>query len=265
LSTRVTQQIIEAVRQDIASGNLPRDARLPAERDLARHFRVSQPTVREAIRVLEAMGLIDVRHGSGLYVANDPRRFIAKSLLTLLQIEQVAIMDVFEIRLALGKYSVGRAVHSATDEDIAAIEAEHEAWAALADGDWTNVRRVGVTFQAALSAATHSPLLFAIESVLGEILTIFQVEAFSKRSPATRARQRRAHAADRKLIIDALRARDERAAVTALGDYLASELRRLSRDRGIATLRFSDPEAMNVVDSARIDELFAASESLWRR
>src|ERR1700760_2071488 len=77
---KIANEIIEYLRSQIAAGTLARSERLPNERALADYFGVSQPTVREATRALEAMGLIEVRHGSGAYVSADPQSLLATSI-----------------------------------------------------------------------------------------------------------------------------------------------------------------------------------------
>src|SRR5690606_7843013 len=115
-------EIVEVLRAGIATGELPRGSRLPRERDLARHFAVSPPTVREAVRVLEAMGLLEIRHGSGTYVTGDPQPFIAASLQTLLQMRSVTLLDVLDLRRALAGHLARRIVRDATDDDIEVLE-----------------------------------------------------------------------------------------------------------------------------------------------
>ena len=91
---KVADQILAALRTEIVTGALPRGARLPAERELAERFGVSGPTVREAIRGLSALGLVEVRHGSGAYVAPDVDSIVAVSLGTLVQLEDVGVADL---------------------------------------------------------------------------------------------------------------------------------------------------------------------------
>src|ERR1700759_961064 len=79
-----TDVIIEVLREEIVSGRLPPGARLPTERELANHYGVSQPTVREVIRAFDVMGLVDVRHGSGAYVRGDSAYLMATALQTML-------------------------------------------------------------------------------------------------------------------------------------------------------------------------------------
>jgi DNA-binding FadR family transcriptional regulator len=68
-SRRLYRQIADQIRALIGAGEVARGERLPAERDLARQLGVSRPSLREAIIALEVEGLLDVRVGSGIYVA----------------------------------------------------------------------------------------------------------------------------------------------------------------------------------------------------
>src|SRR5216110_1658100 len=65
---RLYEQIAQTLSKDIADGKYEVGQRLPSERELAQNFKVSRPTVREAIIALELDGLVEVRLGSGVYV-----------------------------------------------------------------------------------------------------------------------------------------------------------------------------------------------------
>lgn len=71
---RLYRQIAEQLRALIAQGEFAAGARLPAERDLARQFNVSRPSVREALIALEVEGWVEVRTGSGVYVQDRSQR-----------------------------------------------------------------------------------------------------------------------------------------------------------------------------------------------
>lgn len=71
---RLYRQIADRIRSLIGAGDFCVGARLPAERDLARQFGVSRPSVREALIALEVEGWVEVRTGSGVYVQDRSRR-----------------------------------------------------------------------------------------------------------------------------------------------------------------------------------------------
>lgn len=74
---RLYRQIADQLRVAIAAGAWSVGERLPAERDLARQFGVSRPSVREALIALEVEGFVEVRTGSGVYVLQGPARTAA--------------------------------------------------------------------------------------------------------------------------------------------------------------------------------------------
>ena len=118
----MTDEIIECLRQDIVTDRLKSGERLPNERELAEYFGVSQPTVREALRALDVMGLIQVRHGSGVYVRGDSAYVAARALQTLVQLEQVSIIEALDVRELLGRETARIAAGAANDADVEVIE-----------------------------------------------------------------------------------------------------------------------------------------------
>jgi GntR family transcriptional repressor for pyruvate dehydrogenase complex len=65
---KLYRKIVDAIMADIAAGLFPVGSRLPAERDLTERFKVSRPTVREAMIALEMQGMVEARKGSGVFV-----------------------------------------------------------------------------------------------------------------------------------------------------------------------------------------------------
>jgi len=91
---RVADQVIDDLRERILTGALPRGSRLPTERELAAEFGVSAPTIRESLRALTSLGLVDVRHGSGAYVRTDSNAILSGPLAMLMQLESVSLQEV---------------------------------------------------------------------------------------------------------------------------------------------------------------------------
>ena len=63
---KLYQQVANAIAESIREGSYQPGHRLPSERDLAEEYKVSRPTVREAMIALEIRGLVEARHGSGV-------------------------------------------------------------------------------------------------------------------------------------------------------------------------------------------------------
>src|SRR4030088_1125698 len=115
---RVADQIVEDLRSQILSGALPDGARLPSERELAAQYDVSAPTVREAVRVLTAMGLLSTRNGSRTTVTASGDTLLAMSIASVVQFEKATAADVFGLLGTLNAYAVELAVVRASDQDI---------------------------------------------------------------------------------------------------------------------------------------------------
>ena len=118
---RVADQIVEDLRRQILSGALSDGARLPSERELATHYDVSGPTIREAVRVLTAMGLLSTRNGSRTTVTAQSDTLLAMSIAAVVQFEKMTAADVFGLLGALNAYAVEQAVERASDDEIAEL------------------------------------------------------------------------------------------------------------------------------------------------
>lgn len=127
------QQIADEVRRLIVSGELDDGASLGHEPDLVERFGVSRPSLREALRILEAEGLISVVRGvGGGVVAHQPdQRLTARTAALVLQSRNVTLADVFEARTII-EPAAARLVASARNrrrsaERLRALIAEEEA------------------------------------------------------------------------------------------------------------------------------------------
>lgn len=250
---KVTAEIIEALRQDITTSRLPVGTRLPSERDLAAQFNVSQPTIREVVRVLDAMGLVEVRHGSGAWVRGDGTLFLRASVESMLQLEQMGLLDVLDVRGVLGRSSAARAANAATGDDVAALEA---AYARLEDMSTLDTLESLIDaiagLQVAVAVAAHNPLQGAIERILIELLLNLQMRPWRRRGLRSWQRLASEFQPDRRAIIDAITARDQAGAEEAMSTYLDHQRTFFVSDKELASLRLSDPHAVRVASDLRM-------------
>jgi GntR family transcriptional regulator, transcriptional repressor for pyruvate dehydrogenase complex len=102
-STRAHEHIVEQLQQLILSGKLASGTRLPSERAMMTEFQVSRPTIREALRVAENMGLIEVRPGDpgGSKVLGAPSIGIVRVFDSLLQTGCMSTLELVEMRIML--------------------------------------------------------------------------------------------------------------------------------------------------------------------
>ena len=114
-------RLAAALRLLVLDGRLPLGTRLPGERELADALSVSRASVREALRVLHYIGVVDVRPGEGTFVATTPPTPLDPSMYSLLS-ERTALLDLVEARRILEDGIVHLAARRATKDDLDALE-----------------------------------------------------------------------------------------------------------------------------------------------
>ena len=171
----LARQIAESLQDDIMQGRLGAAQRLPSESDLAERFDVSQPTVREAMKILAAKKLIRSKRGpkGGVFV-NPPSLDIAAQTLHettnwLVSLGAVGLTDIVDTRRSLGRLSIEAACLHAGREDHKRIEA------ALLELDHTEISdedfcRLEVEFHQAVAAASPNALLRLVMVMVNQSL-----------------------------------------------------------------------------------------------
>ena len=131
LSQQLTRQLLRL----ITARNLRPGDRLPSMKELAQLFSVATPTIREAVRRLQATGVVDIRHGSGIYVRRVEQGLIIPNPHHG-DLNADSVMQLLDARLALEPYLAGRAAELASDDDLASLTAVlEEAESALTGQD----------------------------------------------------------------------------------------------------------------------------------
>jgi DNA-binding FadR family transcriptional regulator len=210
------QQLIEM----IVSGTLAANESLPAESELANRFEVSRTVIREAMRVLVANGMIQVRHGVGAQVSPREKWQVAEPLKLLIRSDPESLVQWLEVRQV---FEVGVARLAATrvqPADLAALAAALKSMRTAARGPSAAFVEADRTFHLTISRATQNPAFeILIEPLLeplrGPIRETVKV-------PGNAAKAIREHEA----VLDALRSGDPDAA----GANMAAHLGRVSEE-----------------------------------
>jgi DNA-binding FadR family transcriptional regulator len=152
-------------------GQLKPGDRLPPERDLCERFGVSRVTVREALRMLESSGLVQIRVGArgGAFVTAPSSDRVGEGLTDMLTLSAISAADVTEIRLILEMGIVPLVCERATEQDIADLEEICErSEAALRSGEYP--MEYSLEFHTRVARATHNPaVVMLVESFRGPI------------------------------------------------------------------------------------------------
>ncbi|GAA1539659.1 FadR/GntR family transcriptional regulator [Nocardioides humi] len=163
----LVDQAIAGMRALLDSGEWEVGTRIPPEPALAAELGVSRNTVREAVRALAHLGLLQVRRGDGTYVAATTEM----QALMRKQLDRVDVIHLLEVRHAIEVRAAALAAERRTDDDLAALDAiMARRHAAIRDGDGPAFVDVDVDFHCAVVAAAHNPLLVELYDGLVETL-----------------------------------------------------------------------------------------------
>ena len=168
--TRSYEQVVAQIADGIRDGALTRGQKLPTERELAASFGVSRAVVREAIKVLAAMGLVEPRQGSGLYVRNDPLPMVSRAFTLSVAPTPKSVGQIFEIRRALEAQAARSAAQRRTEAQLVPVREAAAATARAAEtGDGVAFGDADRWFHAAVRAAADNPYLAATLAAVREV------------------------------------------------------------------------------------------------
>lgn len=119
---RVYQQIADQLLQLIEAGEFPVDSRLPSERDLAEKFKVSRPSVREALIALEVIGVVQIKMGSGVYVCKPEQGKQKGRKNKETALKDFAPFELIQARLLIESEIAAQAATCRTDQDVEELE-----------------------------------------------------------------------------------------------------------------------------------------------
>jgi DNA-binding FadR family transcriptional regulator len=158
---RVSAEIVDRIKAAIRAGALAPGAQLPSERDLTTQLGVSRVSVRDALRMLEANGLIEVRVGAkgGAFVTVPAPKLVGEGIADMLLLAgDVDPAQITEARMVFELGMLELACARATDEDLAELnEICDRADAALAAGAYDP--SLSAAFHARLARCTHNEAL----------------------------------------------------------------------------------------------------------
>lgn len=129
----VTARLIAAFKAMIAEGTLTPGQRLPAERTLAESFGVARSSLRQALKVLEIMGVISQRVGDGTYLNSGAAAILDEPMEFLILLDGITFHELMEARLIVEPELTARAAERATAGDIRELRAVLAAMEAAED------------------------------------------------------------------------------------------------------------------------------------
>jgi GntR family transcriptional repressor for pyruvate dehydrogenase complex len=164
----LSDRLAREIKGSIQAGVYARGDRLPPIMEMARRFGVGHPTIREALKKLEAMGVVDIRHGSGVYVTRSEDVLVLVSPDYAGRVTKKLLLDLLRARVPLEMQSAAEAVRNASPEHLREMRRLLEqAGQNLGDDDKLNHLNMGFHHQVA--RASGNTVLAQLLNVLYEL------------------------------------------------------------------------------------------------
>lgn len=213
LKQSLSDSLAQRIRGMIQRGDYTQGDRLPPIMEMARRFGVGHPTIREALKKLETMGIVEIRHGSGVYVTRSDDVLVLASPDYAGTVTKKLLLDLIHTRIPLEMHSVSEAIKNATLEDLVELRRTlNTAGQNLANDDVLN--EVNMSFHRQIARASGNNVLTQLLDVLHDLFT--EEQRIILGIFGSRERDHQEHLA----ILEALELRDEKLAVERMRKHL---------------------------------------------
>ncbi|MCL5265736.1 MAG: FadR family transcriptional regulator [Chloroflexi bacterium] len=215
-TSRMSLEIVKQIQESIFRGDFVAGQRLPIERELVQTFGVSKVTVREALRILETYGLIEIRPGAagGAFVKEMTSHPVSRAAYNMLQLEGFRSAEVYAARLLFEPPVTELACRSATEDDLRELE---ESVRTTKDLVAENQKTIDESrqFHLMIARATHNPV---IQLMVGSVLDL--VKLCGAHMPST-PEMSRMILQEHEAIVEAMRQRDGARAQALMAVHLS--------------------------------------------
>ncbi|MEX1018878.1 MAG: FadR/GntR family transcriptional regulator, partial [Litorilinea sp.] len=217
----IAEAIVESLLSLIRERELRPGDKLPAERELAAMMQVSRPSLREALRALAIMNVIEIRQGDGTYVSSLKPELLMSHLDFVFSLTDSAFLELFQARKVLEPGIVAMAAERVTDAEIVALEECVHRSIALVD-DHPAFLEADVEMHELIAKAAKN-------SILAQFMaSISQLGKVSRRRTVALPGVTRQSVQDHTAIVEALKQRDPAAARAAMLHHLRNVERELA-------------------------------------
>jgi GntR family transcriptional repressor for pyruvate dehydrogenase complex len=212
----ISAEIMSMITDNILTGNLKPGDKLPTELELAESLGVGRNSVREAMKMLHSIGLIEVKMGAGTFITQSFNGSILEPLILSLAFEQGTSRELVDLRLMIEIGAAKLAIQAASDEEIERLEAANEKLKDAAEEKNDNsdyLRETDLKIHYTLFEITQNRYLAKIGKAIYRLF-IASIEKTVELDPY------RAYL-NHKLYIDAIKARDKEAVGKRIREALA--------------------------------------------
>ncbi|MFA6807996.1 MAG: FadR/GntR family transcriptional regulator [Eubacteriales bacterium] len=187
-SRRTKEIILDQIKQFMLEGQLNSGDKLPTEMELSNMFQVSRTSLREALSALSLTGILEIRHGEGIFIKQSPSNAIIEPLSFIMLMEKNQLQNILEVRKALEMEAVDLASQRRNDEDIEAIGKIVEKMEKDLPEAKNSIQH-DLAFHLAIAKASKNPLLDrlmnTVQDIVGQTLHVTRALWMSGNSGTT--------------------------------------------------------------------------------
>lgn len=210
----VTDMAVENLKELILSGEMKVGDKLPTEKEICNMLNISRSTVREAFRVLQAMGFVEMRRGRGAFVAkvteDDPNNII-----NWFVEHEVQFTDFMEVRMGIEPLGVKLAIQRATPQEVKELEEIHANFEkAMDEQDLVGLLTTDEAFHKHIMMATHNKLLISINQKVLDVFAEYRSKSFAVKETFKNALE------PHRKILEAIKNRDIEAGVKEMINHI---------------------------------------------
>lgn len=202
----IVQQVVNSMKDYVASDETEVGQKLPTEKEWCEKLSVGRGTVREAFRILEARGLVEIKPGRGAFLVSK-KELGQEELAEWFLKNEVELKDYIEVRSAVEPLCARLVARRATDSELEQLERIHQRFIrAVEEEDFAGMAKYDERFHKHIVECSRNKMLIFISKKIDECIRDFRLKTFQVPPNATNAIK--AH----QDIVDAIKARDEEVA-----------------------------------------------------
>lgn len=175
----LNEEVVKKIKQMIISGEYSVGDKLPSESEICSKLQVGRSTIREAMRVLQALGFLQIKPGRGTFVVKTTE-VKEIEIYEWIKKHEIQFEDFIEVRMAIEPLSIKLAILRASDKEIAMLKKAHEYFIqAVKDNDLVKLMSYDELFHNCIAEATHESLIIDISKKILEAFNQFRSKTFA--------------------------------------------------------------------------------------
>ena len=211
--TRIAEEVADRIRMFDLDGTFPAGRPLPSERLLRERFGVSRGSIRDALRILEMIGLLETRHGQGTFPQELTVDRLVAPLASVMTYRQDLRDELMDVRRMFEPAVARAAATRATDEDFSDFQRILDAQRRKLETGRSAIVE-DTAFHAALARSTHNRVVVSIMAILNDLLVESRTLALKQKGRPERSME--GHEA----VVAALRRREAEGAARAMYNHI---------------------------------------------